>query len=408
MSSTPKRRNERCSICLEQICNPIALPCNHEYCYACLESWRPKFDIFNKRTCPKCRRAIPPTREMMTTINSIKKSFITIKEKLHSTGPLAVPDNSAYAYIRLLPKSEQQQAIRRALERAAHVNLDTISQFEKRYGVNTKVLDDRTCFDELPANLAEAVRVNDISAILAFLGPPPVPKRRLHAKCRSYSDDTLLHMAASYCNIPLIKLLLFLGADVNTPNLYQFTPLFHSLIDTRVDSAARLLLCCGARKVTQCSDRLEPSPYLASIARREGKAEMSQLLGTLLGGRRCVIHEMYSVPQRRGNIGIVGRYDSEFNIYEVTMECTGELLRVSSQFLKRCDQTPKRFNFTESEFRALGELALLYNVPLWYWHFVIMVNLATVSLPIKSAKNSFRIAETDIESDKVDPITSSS
>ena len=68
----------------------------------------------------------------MTTISSIKRSFIAIESKLNSPGPLAIPDNSSYGYIHVLPECERQPEIRRALERQAQVQLDTIDQFNQR------------------------------------------------------------------------------------------------------------------------------------------------------------------------------------------------------------------------------------------------------------------------------------
>ncbi|KAL3937086.1 MAG: hypothetical protein SGBAC_007727 [Bacillariaceae sp.] len=80
--------------------------------------------------------------------------------------------------------------------------------------------------------MAEALRTNDVKAILIldFLGPIPVSKRQLHAKCRAYSNDALLHMASSHGNIPLVRLLLCLGANVSTPNLDQHTPLWDMFV----------------------------------------------------------------------------------------------------------------------------------------------------------------------------------
>ncbi|CAJ1925775.1 unnamed protein product [Cylindrotheca closterium] len=298
---------------------------------------------------------------MMTEINSIKTAFINIEAQLNTSGPLIIPEHPAYAYIRLLPKSAQQPEMRRALERRGQVQLDNVNQFETRYGKDPQVLDDSACFDELPEHMAEAVRLNNLKAILDFLGPIPISKRRLHAKCPAYSDDTLLHMTASYGNIPLMNFLLYLGADVNTPNLYQFTPLFHALVDDQAGVAARVLLRWGVRKVLQCSDTLEPSPPLAYVAHKGGKAAISELLKTPLGGRRCVLQKMHSVPRLNGQVGIVGEYDSEFNVYEVTMEKSGETIHVSSRLLKRCDQTPTGFTFKKINHHTLGEVARLHS-----------------------------------------------
>lgn len=43
-----------CSICLAALDNPVALPCNHMFCRACIEEW-----LDRERNCPNCRRDVP-------------------------------------------------------------------------------------------------------------------------------------------------------------------------------------------------------------------------------------------------------------------------------------------------------------------------------------------------------------
>lgn len=202
---------KECAICFDPIRNPIKLPCNHEFCVVCLESWRNKYDIFNTRTCPQCRCTIPPSREMVAEIDSIKSAFMRIEKQLLSDEPVIIPHHPTFAFIRLFPKKDRQKVMRLKLQRQAQIQLESIDQFEERYGRNPEVLDDSACFDELPENVVAAVFENDILTILNFLGPPPITKRRLHAKCRGYSDDTLLHIASSWGNVEIMELMLRLG-----------------------------------------------------------------------------------------------------------------------------------------------------------------------------------------------------
>jgi len=48
--------NKECSICLDNIQNPVETPCNHFFCFNCLKQWQNVED--NTPRCPLCRETI--------------------------------------------------------------------------------------------------------------------------------------------------------------------------------------------------------------------------------------------------------------------------------------------------------------------------------------------------------------
>jgi len=53
-----------CSICYEIMVEPCKLPCNHIFCFNCLETV-----IDNRFKCPMCRSKIPNKYEQIVDIN---------------------------------------------------------------------------------------------------------------------------------------------------------------------------------------------------------------------------------------------------------------------------------------------------------------------------------------------------
>ena len=79
------KREEECGICLDALTNPVALPCSHKFCSECLDGWRSKYgasgdDEMNQK-CPMCREKIPPSKEMINQLNSLR-SMTSIMEAL--------------------------------------------------------------------------------------------------------------------------------------------------------------------------------------------------------------------------------------------------------------------------------------------------------------------------------------
>ena len=67
----------------------------------------------------------------------------------------------------------------------------------------------------LPMDIWEAARANDIQKVLNWIGPPPVDKERINARCPENMEGTLVHFAAFNKNSDLLSILLQLGADVD-------------------------------------------------------------------------------------------------------------------------------------------------------------------------------------------------
>ena len=75
--------DKQCAICLDVIKEPaVTLPCNHKYCSGCLESWRSKFNATaSNKSCPQCRKKIPPTRQMYAQYKNCKQVLAILLEK---------------------------------------------------------------------------------------------------------------------------------------------------------------------------------------------------------------------------------------------------------------------------------------------------------------------------------------
>eukprot|EP00980_Cylindrotheca_fusiformis_P024583 scaffold12116_cov125-Cylindrotheca_fusiformis.AAC.10 len=239
-----------------------------------------------------------------------------------------------------MPVDQQQASLRQALERRAARHIKRIEAFEDQYKNCKEVLDDSSSFEVLPFAIVLAVFDNDLKTILQWLGPPPVSHKRLHAKCLSFSDDTLLHMAAHAHNTSIMTALLEHGADVNTTNIHQFTPLFHSVSEPGTsDLAGRLLLQWGATK--ELPQFWNPSSdYLATLAEENGKSELAHLLQTPFGGRRCLFVGLKRDTDLNGKTAIVGQYFRHKDQYECVLEETQEQVVIHSINLKRYDYKP--------------------------------------------------------------------
>ncbi|EJK52480.1 hypothetical protein THAOC_28235, partial [Thalassiosira oceanica] len=64
--------DETCGICLEDSKDPLSLPCGHSFCAGCLDQWRSRYGVNEemRRKCPICRARIPPSKEMVTTLQT--------------------------------------------------------------------------------------------------------------------------------------------------------------------------------------------------------------------------------------------------------------------------------------------------------------------------------------------------
>ena len=180
---------EECGICLDALTNPVALPCSHNFCSECLNGWRSKYGVKSgedemDRKCPMCREQIPPTKEMVAQL----KCWRTLKSKYERDG-----DVFSQYYMN-----------------AKH----QVEFFEREIGDWTQTIDYADDDDNklmLPENICEAACKNDIQKVLSWLGPPPVDKRRVNARCPDQLDFTLVFAAVLSCNSVLLSILLHLA-----------------------------------------------------------------------------------------------------------------------------------------------------------------------------------------------------
>ena len=309
-----------CGICLEEPSDPLDLPCGHSFCEGCLGEWRSRYGVEEemRRKCPICRASLPPSREMVTFLLSLRAEKQELEDNYDTS-------------------SEHYHRVCRCLKEA-----------EERIGADwdgVTVLQDNNDRQAvvMPEYVFTAISGGEIKPVLRWIYANQTEDRVNAITSVERMCMPALAIACMGDHLELMVLLLQLGAYVDTRvnNGGTAMSIMFSALGRRgmdVNERVRLLLSWGASFFPD--SRARSRDDCISIARRGGKPELANLLESELGGRRCEIVDLSSRSDINGTTCVADEYLPDGNRYKVTLETKSkEVMVLSPDNLKRRDRT---------------------------------------------------------------------